>query len=53
MVPVEASSEALRLPPKVGINQVDEIDKVIKSISWEYPTEFILYVRKDPELGTQ
>ena len=31
--PVEASSEACRLPPEVGINQVGEIDKVGNSIS--------------------
>ena len=53
MDPVEVISSALHLPPQVGINHVGENDKVRKSISWQYLTEFILYVTKYPEGGTQ
>ena len=45
---VEAISADLHLPPELGIKQVGESDKVRKSISWKYLTEFILYVIKYP-----
>ena len=53
MDPVEVISSDLHLPPQVGFKHVGESDKVSKSISWQYLTEFILDVTKSPEGGTQ
>ena len=39
---VEASSSDLQIPPEEGINQADDIDKVINSKIWKYITDFML-----------
>ena len=53
MDPLEASQPALYLTREIRIRQVGESDKVSKSISWKYLTEFILDMIKYPEGGTQ
>ena len=53
MDPDGASLEALKLPAEVGIDQVGEIERVSKSISWKYLTEFMLDVIGYPEGVTQ
>ena len=53
MDPYEASSEALHLPPEEGIYQVGKSAKVINYQSWQHLTEFMLYVIRGPEGGTQ
>ena len=53
MDPLEASQPVIYLTPEIRIRQVGESDKVSKSISWKYLTEFILDMIKYPEGGTQ
>ena len=51
--PVESSSADIHLPPKVGIKQVGECEKLSNSKSLQYRTEFSLDVIKAPKGGKQ
>ena len=48
---VEASSSDLQIPPEEGINQADDIDKVINSKIWKYITDFMLDMIRATEGG--
>ena len=48
---VEASLGALCFPPEEGTNQVGESAKVSNSNSFQYLTEFMLDVKRAPQVG--
>ena len=53
MDPYESSSAALFIPPEKWINQVGYSAKVSNYISWQYLTEFMVYVIKAPKIIMQ